>query len=122
MKVRKTTFKVTKAALQFENLLLSHMNISRTDFHRNMIDYFMKNEIQIHPYLLERSKSDPHYVKRTVVEQIYLDEVREEKLRDVAEQYGCRTGVVLFQAMMSYSIHIAPEVLGEEDLAKLFQV
>lgn len=120
MSSKQTSFKVTRSALEFENLLLEHMDIPRTTFHRKMIDYFVKNEIEIHPYLLIGSKADPHYVKKTAVEQIYLDEVREKQVLDVAERYGCRIGTVLFQAMMAYSIHIAPAVLGKEDLAKLF--
>lgn len=120
MKVKKTSFKVTQSALEFENLLLEHMDIPRTAFHRKMIDYFVKNEIEIHPYLLIGSSADPHYVRKTAVEQIYLDEVREKKVLDIAERYGCRIGTVLFQAMMSYSIHIAPDVLGEKNLTRLF--
>ena len=95
------------------------MDIPRTTFHRRMIDYFLENE-EVHPYLLIKKTSDPNFVKRDAVEQIYLDEIRELKLEEVAERYKCRVGVLLFQALISYSVAIAPEVLGKKDMERLF--
>ena len=122
MKIKKTSFAVTRSALDFEKLILSYMDIKRTTFHRKMIDYYFKNQIRVHPYLLISDKTDPHYIRKKAVEQIYLDSVREEKIQKEAEMYGCRTGVILFQAMMSYCLAVAPEVLGTEELGKLFNV
>ena len=89
--MKKTTFAVTADTLKFENLLLSHMDIPRTTFHRRMISYFFKNEIEVHPYLLITEKKAKNYVKKDAVEQIYLVVVREggpdpnnnSKLRDL---------------------------------------
>lgn len=120
MRILKTSFAVTESALKFENVLLSHMDISRSLFHRRMIDYFFENHIKIHPYLLITDKTNPNYIRKKAVEQIYIDEIRKGKIEEVADEYGCRTGVVLFQAMMSYSLEIAPEVLGPEELGRLF--
>ena len=128
--MRKTTFAVTSDALKFENLLLSRMDIPRTTFHRRMmfyttvggwmIAYFFKNEIEVHPYLLITEKKDKNYVNKDAVEQIYLDEQQEVRIKDEANKYGCRIGVILFQAMMSYCIAIASDVLGKEEIGKLF--
>lgn len=120
MKTKKTSFAVTESALQFENVLIKAMDIPRTTFHRRMIDYFLENEIEVHPYLLIKKSSDSNFVKREAMEQIYLDEVRALKLEEVAEQYKCRIGVLLFQALISYSVAIAPEVLGKKDMERLF--
>ena len=118
--MNKTTFAVTADALKFENLLLKHMDIPRTTFHRRMISYFFKNEIEVHPYLLITEKKAKNYVKKDAVEQIYLDERQKARIKDEANKYGCRIGLILFQAMMSYCIAIAPDVLGKEELGKLF--
>ena len=120
MYIKKTWFAVTESALNFENLLLSHMDIPRSLFHRRMIDYYFKNKVKVHPYLLITDRTDPHYIRKKAVEQIYLDEIREAKIDAEANLYGCRTGVILFQAMMSYCLAIAPEILGPEELGKLF--
>lgn len=120
MKTKKTSFAVTESALQFENVLIKEMDIPRTTFHRRMIDYFLENEIEVHPYLLIKKNSDSNFVKREAMEQIYLDEVRALKLEEVAERYKCRIGVLLFQALISYSVAIAPEVLGKKDMERLF--
>lgn len=116
----KTTFHVTKSALQFENLLLRYSGTPRAEFHRNMIDYFFQNNIQIHPQLLVRKIYDPNYIKKTETEQIYLDDFRREQLEKAAKENGCGIGIILFQAMISYSVAIAPEVLGDRDFARLF--
>lgn len=42
------------------------------------------------------------------------------RIKDEANKYGCRIGVILFQAMMSYCIAIASDVLGKEEIGKLF--
>lgn len=118
--MKKTTFAVTADTLKFENLLLSHMDIPRTTFHRRMISYFFKNEIEVHPYLLITEKKAKNYVKKDAVEQIYLDERQKARIEEEANKYGCRIGVILFQAMMSCCIAIAPDVLGKEELGKLF--
>ncbi|MBM6804302.1 hypothetical protein H6B07_16950, partial [Mediterraneibacter glycyrrhizinilyticus] len=101
MKSKKTSFAVTKSTLDFENLLLSHMDIPRTVFHRRMIDYFFNNHIKVHEYLLIKDRIDPNYVQRKVLEKIYIDDERLEKREKAAEEYGCKIGVILFQALMS---------------------
>lgn len=120
MKTKKTSFRVTSSALQFQNILVKAMDIPRTTFHKKMIDYFLKNEMGIHPSLLITNRTDPNYIKKDATEQIYLDVIREAELQKVAEKYGCKIGTILFQAMMEYSVSIAPEVLGKDDLRKLF--
>ena len=120
MKTRKTSFRVTETALNFENLILSHMDIPRTTFHRRMIDYFIEHNVRVHEYLLITNRNDPNYVKKTTCEQIYLDEGRDKKLEAIAKKYNCTIGVLLFQAMMTYCIETAKDVLGPEELAKYF--
>lgn len=116
----KTTFHVTKSALQFENLLLRYSGTPRAEFHRNMIDYFFQNNIQVHPHLLIRKIYDPNYIKKTEMEQIYLDDFRREQLEKAAKENGCGIGVILFQAMISYSVAVAPEILGKSDFERMF--
>ena len=89
-------------------------------FPRNMIDYFFPHIVQILPDLLIRKIYDPNYIKKTEQEQSYLDDVRREQVEKAGEENGCGIGVILFQAMISYSVAIAPEVLGNRDFARLF--
>lgn len=121
--MKKTTFNVTSSALELENVLLKKMDIPRTNFHRRMIDYYLKYDREVNPYLLIRKRSDPNYVKKDLVEQIYLDEDREKALMEIAERYSsegakCGTNTVLFQALLSYCVAQAPLVLGEETVNK----
>lgn len=120
MKVKKTSFKTTASAAQFVTILIHEMDIPRTSFHRKMIDHFIENELEVHPLLKIRQRKDPHYIKREETEQIYLDEAREMQLQEAAEKNNCSISAVLFQAMLSYSIAIAPDVLGKKEMARLF--
>lgn len=116
--MKKTTFNVTSSALELENILIKKMDILRTNFHRRMIDYYLAYDRTINPYLLIRKRSDPNYIKKDAVEQIYLDEDREKALMEIAERYSaketkCGINIVLFQALLSYCVVQAPVVLGE---------
>lgn len=120
MKVKKTSFKATASAVQFVTVLVHEMDIPRTSFHRKMIDYFIENDLEVHPFLRIRQTKDPYYIKREETEQIYLDETRELQLQEAAEKNNCSISAVLFQAMLAYSIAIAPEVLGKKEMEQLF--
>lgn len=116
--MKKTTFNVTVAALELENLLIEKMDISRASFHRRMIDYYLKYDRTINPNLLIKKRNNPNYVKKDTVEQIYLDENREKALAKIAEKYStkdsrCGIGTVLFQALLSYCVVQSSIVFGE---------
>ena len=114
--MRKTSFGITRSALELENLILSNMDIPRTVFHRRMIDYYLKYDGTIHPNLLIKERSNPQYVHKDKMEQIYLDEERETGLMEIVKKYDGKIGIsaVLFQALLTYCIVQAPIILGED--------
>lgn len=122
--MKKTTFNITSSALELENVLIKKMDIPRTNFHRRMIDYYLEYDRAVEPYLLIKKRSDPNYVKKDAVEQIYLDENREKALAEIAESCSvkeakCGLNIVLFQALLSYCVAQAPVVLGEETISQI---
>lgn len=119
---KKTTCKVTNATLLFENELLKRMDIPKTAFHRRMFDYAIENGLDIHPRLRITDWRDPDYIKRDVMEQIYIDPVREAKLKKIAQENGCTISTVYFQALMTYCAYIAPYVIEEDRLAEMFNI
>lgn len=120
MAIKKTTFKLTESALQFENLLLEELEIPRTVFHRKMIKYLCENGIEVQPCLKITNHTDPNFVRKDAMEQVYLDEKSRMLVEDAMRINECKAGAVLFQALLSYSIAIAPEVLGKKDMKILF--
>ena len=84
--MKKTSFRVTKATLELENALIQKMDIPRTTFHRRMIDYYLEYDRTVKPQLLIRKMTDPNYIQKDEMEQIYLDEKREQLLLEVAEE------------------------------------
>ncbi len=117
--MKKTSFKITRAALELENALIQKMDIPRTTFHRRMIDYYLNSDRSVRPELLIRKMTDPNYVVKDVMEQIYLDETREKLLMEAAEEQSrlhqkkCGINTVLFQALLTYCVVMAPMVLGK---------
>ena len=110
--MKKTPFRLTQSLLDFQNEILKNMDIPRTLFHRRAIDYFVKENGTINDRLFITKRSDPGYVKKDAIEQIYLDDEREEKIEKIAKQYHCKPTVVLFQILLDYCCIQAPIVLG----------
>lgn len=115
--MKKTSFRVTKATLELENALIQKMDIPRTTFHRRMIDYYLEYDRTVKPQLLIRKMTDPNYIQKDEMKQIYLDEKREQLLLEGAEEQArvhqkkCGINIVLFQALLTYCVVMAPVVL-----------
>lgn len=118
--MNKTSFRITNATQVLEKILVLKMDVPRNTFHRRAIDYFIESGERVHPHLLIKTRNDPNYVKKDKMEQIYLDDDRKAALERIAEKNGCGITIVLFQALMSYCNVMAPIVLGEETIKKLF--
>lgn len=120
MTKKKTTVKLTTATQVMITILIKYMDIPRTTFHRRAIDYLIENDVKMIPQLLIREWNDPHYVKKEAAEQIYIDDARKNILQQIAEKNDCGWTVVVCNALMVYCSVVAPVVLGEEKLEKLF--
>lgn len=117
--MKKTTFNITSSLLELENEILKNIDIPRTLFHRRAIDYYLLNGNGINERLLIKKRSDPRYVIKDEMEQIYLDPEREEKLKDIGKKYNCGITTVLFQVLLDYCCLQAPIVLG--NMEKLYE-
>ena len=106
--MKKTSFRVTKATLELENVLIQKMDIPRTTFHRRMIDYYLEYDRTVKPQLLIRKMTDPNYIQKDEREQLLL-EVAEEQ--EKIHQKKCGINIVLFQALLTYCVVMAPVVL-----------
>lgn len=111
----KTTFNITSSLLELENQILENMDIPRTVFHKRAIDYFLTHGKEINERLLIKKRSHPQYVIKDATEQIYLDEDRKNKIKEIAEEYDCGITIVLFQILLDYCCLQAPIVLRNMD-------
>lgn len=109
----KTSFRITRSLRDLENAILAKMDINRTIFHRRMIDYFVEMDGKVNPRLYITDRKNPGYIKMECIEQIYLDEERNEKIEELAEKHGVKKGKILFQALLDYCCALGPEVLKE---------
>lgn len=119
--MKKTTFNLTKATKLLQNELVKKMDIPKTAFHRRAIDYFISSGGEIHPHLKITNRADANYVKKDDIEQIYIDEKREQQLLEIAEKNDCKITILYFQALMSYCSVMAPVVFGEETIETMFR-
>ena len=121
MKKRLTSFNITETASTLEDYYIQKLDITKTSFHRRMIDYFLENidEITLDERLLITNTNDPDYVHKRKKEQIYLDQEREEKLNQSARYFYRTTGkdigitIILFQALLSYLTYLHASLLTE---------
>lgn len=99
-----TTFKITTSLQYLEGEILKKTGMLKTAFHKHAIQDFLAGDQKIEERLKIRRFSDPRYVKKDALEQIYLDSFYKEKLKEVAEREGCGITVVLFQALLDYCV------------------
>ena len=116
----KTTVMINENVYWLQKILIRKMDIPRTRFHNRAIDYFLENETSIHPLLQIKERNDPKYVKRTIAEQIYLDEIRKRRLEEFAAQHNCGYTVVIFNALLMYCVIQGQVFIGEEFMNSLF--
>lgn len=110
----KTSFRVTSATQQLEKKILEATEYSQTVFQKKAIDYYINGDRKIDPRLQITAWSDPEYVKRDAVEQIYIDSGRKAILENIAAEQNCKLGTVLFQALLDYCVQQAGLLFPEE--------
>ena len=108
----RTTFSVTSKLLEMENKILKETGLSRAAYHRKAIQKYLDQECPgINERLLIRQKSNPDYVRRPVVEPVYLSEEHREALKKIAKDYKTSIGTVFLEAMLEYTV-LQAELLG----------
>lgn len=113
-----TSVKVTQSTKVLESEILRHMDISKLAFHNRAIDYFYEHG-EMHPHLLIKERKHPNYVKKSAVEQVYLDMAHKKKLLEIAEKNNCGYTLVFFNALITYCSVMAPIILGENKVDEL---
>lgn len=116
MKNRLTSFRITTSVKYLEIEILKATGYTQAAFHRKMIDDFLKGDTKIEEDLKITRRSDPRYVKKSFTEQIYLDSIREQRVKDIAKRENTKKTIVLFQALMNYCLKYAGVV--QEDVVK----
>lgn len=118
MKAKLTSFYIPAVLAFFENEILNETGIVKTKFHRQMIQYFFENEIELVPQIFEIPQADEEKFK----EQIYLDEEQEDRIDEFIKAYkkthikGCMAKNVLTQAMIAYCVHMGMQILERDNL------
>ena len=83
----RTTFSITAKLAEMENKILDETGLSRAAYHRKAIQKYLDQENpSINERLLIRQKSNPEYVRKSVIEPVYLSledrEALENKYRN----------------------------------------
>lgn len=116
MKPKLTSFYIPIVLAFFENEILNETGLSKTSFHRQMIQHFFDNDIELVPQIFEIPQAGEAKFK----EQIYLDDEEEDRIEEYIKNYkrthikGCMTKNVLTQAMIAYCVHMGMKILERD--------
>lgn len=109
-----TSIKITESLREMESKLLKVTGLSKTAFHRKAIDKFLERDMTIDDDLMISTRKDPRYIKKTVKECVYLDDVRRERLEKVSAERNVKITILLFQAIMDYCVYMSSSLPEEE--------
>lgn len=108
----RTTFSITAKLAEMENKILQETGLTRAAYHRKAIQKYLDQECPgINERLLIRQKCNPEYVRKSVVEPVYLSSEDREALEKIAKNYKTTIGTVFFEAMLEYTV-LQAELLG----------
>lgn len=126
--MKKTSFKITASVKYIEEEILKETGLSQAVFHRKAIDYFLNGEQLVNKEFLKTraKKEEPDYIKKSITEQIYLDEEREQSILTCAEKNSttetvCKKTTVLFQALYDYCFSYLYQNLSIEIVEKVLE-
>lgn len=111
-----TSFMISPVLIFLENEILNNTGLSRTEFHRRMIQYFFDNDVTLSDGVFKMPPKDETVIK----EQIYLESEDENRINifmlDYNRSHGkkCTATNILTQAMASYGVHIGLKIMEEE--------
>lgn len=115
MSKRLTTFKITASLKCLEMLILEKTELPKTLFQRRAIQDFLAGDRVVSDRLKIRSTKDPQYIKKDVMETIYLDADLEKEIKKVEKEQNCGLTQVLFQALLNYCVKCS-DLIDEETL------
>lgn len=111
-----TTVKITSKTKYLEEIICKITGMAKAEFFRRAIDSFIENEEIVEDELKITKKTDPDYIVKDERELIYLDDVRRDKLEEIALQQNTGITIVIFQALLNYCTKMSSIV--PEDILK----
>lgn len=112
--MKKTSFKITRNIKYIEEQILKRTGLSLAAFHRKAIDDFINEKGYVEDRFKIRKTTHPDYVAKDFLENIYIDEEREQLLLKIAEREQCGITIILFQAV--YDLCVKWGNLLDEDI------
>ena len=103
-----TSYYVTSAYHQDAEQLRIETGLTKTSFQRKAIDYYLLHgDGKIEDSLKIKERKNPYYVKKSVREQIYLDQSQRFYLQKIADENHVGITIVLFQALITYCVFLS---------------
>lgn len=75
------------------------LGTSKTSFINMALKKFLRSERLINPEFLIEKRTDPNYVPRPEMDQVYILPEINEELEAVAAYYKCAKAIIVFQAL-----------------------
>lgn len=115
-----TSIKITTTVAYMQKEILKVSGLNKTVFHRKAIDHFLEGDMIIDKQLKITKWTDPGYIRKPILEHVYLDEERRRKLESATAVTGVGITTLILQAIMDYCIEMA-KILPAETLEKIMK-
>lgn len=115
-----TSIKITTNVAYMQKEILKVSGLSKTVFHRRAIDHFLEGDMIIDKELKITKRTDPGYVRKPIMEHVYLDAERRRKLESAAAATGVGITTLILQAIMDYCVEMA-QILPAETLKEIME-
>lgn len=113
-----TSFNISETLKYVENEILKESGLSQVAFHRKAIDYFIEGDHTIDEDLRITKRTDPRYIKKPVLERIYLEEEQRIILEQIRIEQNTNLTTLLFQALYDYCV-VNCKILSDEILQNI---
>ncbi|WP_346663742.1 hypothetical protein [uncultured Merdimonas sp.] len=97
-----TSFYITQDLRDLVTFLRYREEMSKRNFYRRAMRYFLAGDHQIDPRLRITEREDPEYIRRDVPETMTFDVGQMMQIKQVAAEQDCKECHVIFQGVLNY--------------------
>lgn len=97
-----TTFYISEKVKEMMDFLVKREGIPKTLFLKRAIKEFLAGEQKLDYRVLIKTRKDPEYIRRNILEAGYVEKDQLRELERIAAENNCKVAPVIFQAIVNY--------------------
>lgn len=116
-----TSFNVTSSTRTVALEIVKELGTKYKTFQTAMVKFWLEGDHKIAPRLEITSYTDPEYVRKDYREHILLEDEDNEMIEYYAEKLGVTKSIILFQAMIDFTIYWTGRLWTREEYTEKFK-